>query len=394
MSAPLATPTPATPVFAASRIASIDLIRGAVMILMAIDHVRVYSGLPAGGPTAGIFLTRWVTHFVAPAFIFLAGTSAFFYGRKHADLSRFLFVRGVWLVLLELTVIRVAWTFNFDFANYLLAGVIWVIGWCMILMAALVRLRPRTIGIIGVLIITLHNAVMGPLLEVLPLGEVWKIVYIGPFNGPVAGTPLIVLYSLIPWIGVMAAGYAFGTVLALEPARRNRICLRLGLGAIVLFLLLRGSNLYGDPRPWSATPPMPAWLSFLNTTKYPASLSFLLMTLGPAIALIPLLDHARGRLAQWVTVFGRVPFFYYLLHIPLIHVLALIVSKIRLGDVSPWLFTNHPMAAPEVPDGYIWTLGLLYLVWAIAIVLLYFPSRWFADLKARRRDWEWWLKYL
>src|SRR2546425_898766 len=213
-------PAAAAPVVSQSPIPSLDLIRGAVMVLMAIDHVRVYSGLPAGGPTAGIFFTRWVTHFVAPAFIFLAGTSAFFYGRKHADLSRFLFVRGVWLVLLELTVIRVAWTFNFDFAHYLFAGVIWVIGWCMILMAALVRLRPRTVGIIGLAIITLHNALMPPLTNTVPaLGELWKVLYVGFFNGPVGGSPLIVLYSIIPWIGVMAAGYAFGTVLTMEPAQ-------------------------------------------------------------------------------------------------------------------------------------------------------------------------------
>jgi len=392
MSAPLSTPAAAAPITSTARVASIDLIRGAVMILMAIDHVRVYSGLPAGGPTAGIFFTRWVTHFVAPAFIFLAGTSAYFYGRKHTDLSRFLLVRGIWLVLLELTVIRVAWTFNFDFANYLLAGVIWVIGWCMIIMAAMVHARPWTVGIIGVAIIVLHNAVMAPLMRALPLGESWKVLYIGFFNGPLNGTPLIVLYSIIPWIGVMAAGYWFGTVLSLEPARRNRICVPLGLGATALFLLLRGFNIYGDPRPWSATPPMPALLSFLNTTKYPASLLFLLMTLGPTIALIPLLDRARGRVAQWITTFGRVPFFYYVLHIPLIHALALVVSAIRLGAVSPWLFTNHPMANPPAPEGYPWSLGLLYLVWAIAIVLLYFPNRWYAELKARRRDW--WLKYL
>ena len=369
-----------------------DVIRGAVMVLMAIDHVRVYSGLPAGGPTAGIFFTRWITHFVAPAFIFLAGTSALFYGKKHSDLSRFLFVRGLWLVLLELTVIRIAWTFNFDFRNYMLAGVIWVIGWCMILMAALVKLRPRTVGLIGLTIIVLHNALMGPLMSALPLGELWKILYIGFFNGPVNGTPLIVLYSIIPWIGVMAAGYWFGTVLTLEAARRNRLCLQVGLGAIGLFLVLRGFNVYGDPRPWSATPPMPAWLSFLNTAKYPASLSFLLMTLGPTIALIPLLDRARGKVADWLTVFGRVPFFYYLLHIPLIHALAVIVSLIRTGTVDPWLFTNHPMAPGDLPQGYMWSLALLYLVFAIAVVLLYFPCRWYADLKARRRDW--WLKYL
>src|SRR5436190_7173956 len=298
MSAPLAS---------TSRVASLDLIRGAVMILMAIDHVRVYSGLRAGGPTAGIFFTRWITHFVAPAFIFLAGTSAFFYGRKHPDLSRFLLIRGIWLVLLELSVIRVAWTFNFDFSHYLLAGVIWVIGWCMIIMSAMVKLRPRTVGIVGVVIIAVHNAIMGPLMNAVPLGELWKVLYIGFFNGPVDGTPLIVLYSIIPWIGVTAAGYGFGTVLSLEPARRNRICVRLGLGATALFLLLRGFNIYGDPRPWSATPPMPALLSFLNTTKYPASLLFLLMTLGPTIALIPLLDRARGPVAQWITIFGRVP---------------------------------------------------------------------------------------
>jgi uncharacterized membrane protein len=389
MSTPFAAPAPAAPVASTSRVASIDLIRGAVMVLMAIDHVRVYSGLPAGGPTAGIFFTRWVTHFVAPAFIFLAGTSAFLYGRKHSDLSRFLFTRGVWLVLLELTVIRICWTFNFDFKNYMLAGVIWVIGCCMILMAVLVRLKPRTVGIIGVAIIALHNVVMPWLVQHVPLGKFWNILY---GIGPVEGTPLLVLYSIIPWIGVMAAGYWFGTVLTLEPARRNRICLRLGLGAIALFVVLRGFNLYGDPQPWSPAGPRPALLSFLNTSKYPASLDFLLMTLGPTIALIPLLDRARGRVAQWLTVFGRVPFFYYVLHIPLIHALALAVSKIRTGSVDPWLFSNHPMNPGPVPEGYTWSLGLLYLVWAIALVMLYFPCRWYADLKARRRDW--WLKYL
>src|SRR5438270_10730896 len=171
------------------------------MVLMAIDHVRVYSGLPAGGPAPGIFFTRWITHFVAPTFVFLAGTAAYLHGRKlssRVTLSRFLLVRGAWLVFLELTVIRICWTFNFDFSHYLLAGVIWVIGWCMILMAALVRLRPRTVGIIGVTIIALHNAVMPSLISHVPLGELWKILYIGFFNVPVNGTPLIVLSFVIP----------------------------------------------------------------------------------------------------------------------------------------------------------------------------------------------------
>src|SRR5947199_5361767 len=207
MSAP-SSPAAAAPVASQSRVASIDLIRGVVMVLMAIDHVRVYSGLPAGGPTAGIFFTRWATHFVAPGFIFLAGTSAFFYGRRHTDLSRFLFVRGVWLVLLELTVIRVAWTFNLDFAHYLLAGVIWVIGWCMILLAALVRLRVRTIAIVGLAIITLHNALLPPLISAVPsLRELWKILYIRFFNGPVGCSALIGTAWTVPDICAMAAVY-------------------------------------------------------------------------------------------------------------------------------------------------------------------------------------------
>jgi uncharacterized membrane protein len=247
---------------------------------------------------------------------------------------------------------------------------------------------------------------MGKLLDGLDsnrLSGFWKTFYVGFFAGPVQfgsdGPNLIVLYSIIPWIGVMAAGYAFGRILTLEAGQRRRLCLTIGLCTIALFLVLRGLNLYGDPRPWHAAavghngaPPMPALLSFLNTTKYPASLCFLLMTLGPIITLIPLLEGLHSAVARFITLFGRVPFFYYMLHIPLIHVIALAVSKIRLGYVSPWLFTNHPMGNPEPPDGYVWSLPLLYVVWGIAIVLLYFACRWFAELKATRNDW--WLKYL
>jgi uncharacterized membrane protein len=392
-----------------SRIASIDLIRGAVMILMAIDHVRVYSGLPAGGPTAGIFFTRWITHFCAPAFIFLAGTSIFLYARKHADVSRYLLIRGAWLIFLEFTFLRVAWTFNFDFLHYEMAGVIWVIGCCMILMAGLVKLPVPVVGAFGVVIIAAHNLMdshIGSLLDGLDqnrLSGLWKLFYVGFFAGPIQfgsnGPSLIVLYSIIPWIGVMAAGYGFGKILALEPRQRKTVYLIIGLSAVGLFLVLRGFNLYGDPRPWHAAgqgrngaPPMPALFSFLNTTKYPASLSFLLMTLGPIITLIPLVENLGDALARRIILFGRVPFFFYMLHIPLIHFLALIVSKVRLGFVSPWLFTNHPMGNPEPPEGYVWSLPLLYLIWGITIVVLYFACRWFAALKARRNDW--WLQYL
>jgi uncharacterized membrane protein len=259
----------------------------------------------------------------------------------------------------------------------------------MVLMAGLVRLPVPAVGGLGLGIIALHNAVMPGLVPHLP-APLRALLYTAFEDAPIG--PLIVLYSLVPWIGVMAAGYAFGKILTLEPARRDRICYAVGVGGTLLFLLLRSTNLYGDPRPWTAGGRMPALLSFLNTTKYPASLSFLLMTLGPTIALMPVLERARGTMARWITVFGRVPFFFYVLHIPLIHALALVVSGIRQGAVSPWLFTNHPMGNPPPPEGYPWSLGLLYLVWAIAIVLLYLACRWFADLKTRRADA--WLRFL
>ncbi len=394
---------------APARVASIDIIRGAVMVLMAIDHVRVFAAVPAGGPGPGIFFTRWITHFCAPAFIFLAGTSAFLYGRKHEGLSKFLLTRGIWLVILELTVIRFSWTFNFDYRNYSLAGVIWVIGWCMILMAALVKLPVRVVGAIGVIIIFGHNLLDGAVGGITQglgndiRGVLWKVGYVAFFAPPVQLTPngpnLVVLYSIVPWIGVMAAGYAFGTIFTWDPARRDRFCLRLGIGAIVAFLVLRGFNLYGDPSPWSAptpqpdgSPQMPAVLSFLNTSKYPASLIFLLMTLGPTIALIPVLENAKGILGRWMTVFGKVPFFFYVLHIPLIHLIALIMSKVRMGTVVPWIFANHPMQNGRAPVGYAWSLGLLYLVWLAVVVILYFACRWYGGVKSRSRSP--WLAYL
>jgi len=396
MSQPESVPSGASPAHSAGlapgrpRIIALDVVRGAVMVLMAIDHVRVYSGLPAGGPTPGIFFTRWITHFCAPAFVFLAGTAAFLYGQKvgsKAALTRFLVTRGAWLVLLELTVLRVAWTFNFDFAHYMLAGVIWMLGWCMILLAVLIHLPLPVLTAVGAAIVALHNVtdlIPGLRERAGESGASWLLTF-AYFGGAVG--PIAVLYSIIPWVGVMALGYGFGSLFQLAPARRRKICLGIGLGAIALFLVLRATNLYGDPRPWKGSV-----LGFLGTTKYPASLLFLLMTLGPTIALIPWLERAKGWWAEELAVFGKVPFFYYLLHIPLIHVLAIVVAKIRTPEAMPWLFDNHPMWPSEAPPGYQWSLPLLYLVFVVAIVILYFPCRWFAGLKARQRNP--WLKYL
>jgi uncharacterized membrane protein len=398
---------------ARTRIASLDIVRGIVVVLMAIDHVRVYSGQPAGGPTPGIFFTRWITHFVAPAFLFLAGTSAYLYGRRVGDrgkLAKFLVTRGLWLVFLELTVLRVAWTFNFDFAHYLLAGVIWMIGWCMVLMAGIIYLPTAAIATLGVGIILLHNLTdffpaFQPAMRQGALAPLWKVLYAGgAFQLGEHGPPLIVLFVIVPWIAVMATGYAFGRVMTDTPERRRAVCLRLGAVLIAAFVILRALDVYGDPRHWrhlpvaqaaaspgaatpaSPRPQIPKALAFLNTTKYPASLAFLLMTLGPMFVLLGLVEGARGPIAGVLETFGRVPFFYYLLHIPTIHLAAVIVSLIREGSANPWLFTNHPMANPPPPPGYTWSLPLLYLVWVIVIGVLYVACRWYARVKAESRS--------
>ncbi|HET8772349.1 MAG TPA: heparan-alpha-glucosaminide N-acetyltransferase domain-containing protein [Thermoanaerobaculia bacterium] len=358
------------------RIRSLDIVRGAVMVLMAIDHVRVYAGVPAGGPDPAVFFTRWVTHFCAPVFVFLAGTAAYLYGgpRPTSQLAKFLVTRGLWLVLLELTLLRFAWTFNFDYANFTFAGVIWVIGWSMVILAGLVFLPTPAVGAIGVLVIVGHNALAGVLSKSTILYGGWVM--------PIGGIQLAVLYTIIPWFAVMAAGYAFGAIL-----HKRRVVLTMGIIAIVLFVVLRATGVYGDPRPWDG-----GALKFLNPAKYPASLQFLLMTLGPMFVVLPFLDNARGRVARWLEVFGRVPFFYYVLHIPLIHVIAVLISLVRTPQHTSWLFANHPMMPPDVPPGYPWPLALLYLVTALVVIALYFACRGYARVKAERP--RGWMKYV
>ncbi len=332
--------------------------------------------------------------------------------------------RGVFLVLLELTVLRIAWTFNFDFAHYLLAGVIWMIGLCMVMMAVLVRLPIVVNLIVGLAIVTLHNVTdlfRGQLEDAFGSGGPNWLIKILYFGGAVdiggSGPPLFILYVLVPWIGVMMVGYAFGTVMERSLERRRAICLRLGVALTALFILLRAVSIYGDPRPWSETtapaqptsttasqtpsganttrsapPRMPATFRFLNATKYPASLSFLLMTLGPMFILLAFSESWHGKLAEILTIFGRVPLFFYLLHIPLIHLVACVVSILREGHVDSWLFANHPLAAGPAPAGYTWSLALLYTVYGVCLILLYFPCRWFANLRAQQKSK--WLSYL
>lgn len=375
-----------------NRIDAIDFVRGLVMVLMAIDHVRVYSGLPAGGPEPGIFFTRWITHFCAPVFVFLSGTSAYLYGLRlndKAKLSGYLFTRGILLVALELTLIRFLWTFNLDFSSFMLAGVIWMIGWCMAIMAILVRLKPFIVGIIGLLIIFLQDyfaEVPGLLSESSrpSFGRFWEFIYTSGLEGPAGFT---ILYVLVPWIGVMAAGYGFGLFFQSEPSKRKKVMIIIGSISVILFIVFGSVRILHQPEDSE----MPFAMQLLNQRKYPASQLYLLMTLGPAILLMAFTEKITGVLGKAIVVIGRVPFFYYLLHILVIHLSALLAQLIMFGEVSASFYATAPYSG--VPEEYRWSLGTLYIVFAIDVAILYFLCKWYASYKAGRPE-NSWLRYL
>jgi uncharacterized membrane protein len=375
------------------RVRSLDVVRGVVMVLMAIDHVRVYAGVPAGGPTPGVFFTRWVTHFCAPAFVFLAGTAAYLHLKKLGDraaLAKYLVSRGLLLILLEFTIIRASWTFTLDYSEFLLAGVIWMLGCCMVVLAAFVWLPTRLVAALGIGIIVFQDA-FGSIGRALPQSwhSWWELVY--PVGASLRlgtdGPSVAVLYTLVPWVGVMAAGYAFGALVSREESVRDRWCLRLGLAATALFVVFAAFQVvFSTPGPDAP----PAWLRFLNQRKYPASVLFLLMTLGPAIALMPAAGRARGWIADAFAIFGRVPMLYYLLHIPLIHIVVLAVRLVQDGAVHPEWYATAPYTA--VPRDFRWGLLQLHVVFAAVVALLYLPCRWFAGMKARTR--ARWMSYV
>lgn len=386
-----------------ARLESVDFLRGLVMILMALDHVRDFfsdrlflDATDLKTTTPANFLTRWVTHFCAPTFIFLAGTAAFLSGARGKPkpaLSWFLLTRGIWLAFFEVVVNRIMWMFNFDLHRHG-AGVFWAIGWSMVALSVLVYLPARVVAVVGVAMIGLHNLLddLRPADVPLP-GWLWTILHYPDDATVVTGYTFGTGYCLIPWTGVMAAGYGFGTLMLLDRATRRRRLFQLGTALTLGFVLLRAANVYGDPRPWSEQS-SPLWtvLSFLNCTKYPASLLYLLMTLGPAILALAVLDRPRGSLAGPVLTFGRVPFFFYLLHIPLIHGGAVLLDYLRFGwsplaAAGPW-----DVKPGEIPESYGVGLPVVYLIWIGVVLILYLPCRWFAAVKQRRRDG--WLSYL
>lgn len=381
------------------RIESVDLLRGVVMVLMALDHVRdffhadalVYDPLDLSRTSPELFFTRWITHFCAPVFVFLAGTGAFLStvrGKSRKQLSRFLLTRGLFLVVAELTLVRFGWMFNFD-TNFLFVQVIWAIGCSMVALSGLVYLTMPVIAVISLGMIGLHNLFDGISAESLPsIGWLWSILHSGEVIDLGGGRQFYPLYPLIPWIGVMGAGYVFGAFFRWEETRRRNAFTWIGVGLIGAFVLLRITNLYGDAQQWDAqTNGLNTFLSFLNTTKYPPSLLFLLMTLGPAILALAFFERWENRVSRFIVVFGRVPMMYYLIHIYFIHALSVIVGVVQGYPLSSLL--NLGMMYPE---GYGYSLAVTYFVWVVVIVLLYPVCRWYADLKKRRNDF--WLSYL
>jgi len=393
-----ATTAPALTPAVQPRLESVDVVRGVIMIIMALDHTRDYFGIPGQNPTdlgtttAALFFTRWITHFCAPVFFLLTGTGAYLSLRRKStgELSRFLFTRGLWLIFLEIVVMRCfAYQFNVDYRVTMLI-VLWALGWAMIALSLLVRLRASTVAAIGVGMIVSHNLLDG----VTSANPIWTILHSPGFVLTTSEHVVFVAYPLIPWIGVTALGYGLGQIYGWDAERRRSVLLRLGLALSVAFVALRAANLYGDPSRWtSQKSTLFTVLSFLNTTKYPPSLLFLLMTLGPALLVLRAMDRGTPRLLGPALVFGRVPLFYFMVHFILIHLLAVLTCYARYGSAH-WMFESPDLAHYPFtpPPGWGYSLPVVYLAWAVVVLAMYPLCRWFAALKQRRSDP--WLSYL
>lgn len=396
-----------------SRIASVDWLRGLVMVVMLLDHARDFlhhTGLTAdpmapATTSPGLYLTRWVTHLCAPTFVFLAGVSVYLQlrrGKTKGELSRYLLTRGLFLVALELAVIRWIIFMDFDASFPAFLQVIWVTGWGMVALAGLIHAPTWAVALFGGVQVLGHNLLDG-IRYPYPADQVWEKIWavLHQKNGfelwP--GGPIgFVQYPLIPWLGVIALGFVAGRLFDLEPARRRRLLTQLGLGALAGFLLLRWSNLYGNPRPWA--PPLgpsgeglSPWrtvLSFFHVEKYPPSLLFLAMTLGISLLLLAWVDGRRfGRLGAAIVTFGRVPLFFYVLQWPVVHLTALLF-QVFSGQPLGWQVMD--VMNPVVPPGAGFGLPAVYLGWVMGLVVLYPLCCWYAGAK-KRGNWVW-LSYL
>ncbi|GAA4020943.1 DUF1624 domain-containing protein [Hymenobacter glaciei] len=383
---------------ATPRVQAIDVVRGLVMVIMALDHIREFWSPMAvraedvAHASVLLFFTRWVTHFCAPIFVFLAGTSVFLYQQKQASkegVSRFLLTRGLWLVVLEIVVIN----FLLQWGAYaiILLQIIWAIGWGMVVLAGLIWLPRWLVAALALLVIAGHNAL--PNIQPVTAATLLPaLVYNSPF--PYPHTPkltLLAAYTFLPWAAVLAAGYSIGPWFLAPLATRKRLLRLAGAGALLLFVALRFTNWYGDPQPWAvqARGPLYTALSFVNITKYPPSLLFLSLTLGTALLLLSVAEEAPGRLRQWLSAFGKVPMFYYLMHLVLISGSALLWTWQQFG--YPYNLAFAPPGVPQ-PAAYQPSLLRAYVVWAVVVLALYWPCRWYQGYKQRHS--YWWLSYL
>ena len=387
------------------RITSIDFQRGVVMIIMALDHVRMYFAYGTwyseptnlSTTTPLLFFTRWITHFCAPVFVFLTGTSAFLYGSNKPKTSQtawFLFTRGIWLVFAELTIVNFAWTFDITF-SFRILQVIWAIGLSMILLSALVFLPTNIIMVFGAIIIFGHNLLDPIEVNGTSISDfIWYVLH-QPNTLFLENTLVSLVYPVPPWLGLMAVGYSFGIFYSRDygDEKRRRLLIGIGLSAVLLFLFLRGFNLYGEPRQWDSQRSLIfTALSFLNSTKYPPSLHFLLMTMGPALILLGLSEKLSHRFTVSIMVFGKVPFFFYIIHLYLIHLLALLALVISGRDWHEYI-----LSAERLSSGTLSNFGLsleaVYLVWILILALLYPLCRWY-QLYKENNPAKWWLSYL
>ena len=389
-----------------SRLYSVDMLRGLVMVIMALDHVRLFfsnsytfDATDLTQTNAPLFTTRWITHFCAPVFVFLAGTGAFLStsrGKTKKELAGFLLTRGLWLVFLDLFFVHTfGWWFNFDY-HLLYADVLWALGWSMVVMSGLVFLPVWSIAAIGVAMVALHN-LFDPV-SADSFGSfrwLWAILHSGEILEPLPGTHFVPGYPLVPWIGVMAAGYGFGTLLLRSQDERRRWLLRLGIGLTVAFIVIRATNFYGDPHGWTIQKSgLFTFFSFINCEKYPPSLLYLLMTLGPAIIALGLFERISHSLSRPLVTLGRVPLFFYLIHLAVIHAISVAFAYARHGHAE-WMFRNVTVPSNSVlpyPEDYGYNLLIVYAIWLAVVLGLYPACRWFASVKRHRR--ETWLSYL
>ena len=383
------------------RITSIDIVRGIVMVIMALDHTREFfhhNSLAGEDPlnlqttTPILFFTRWITHYCAPIFVFLSGVSVFLYGRNKTkqQVAFFLLTRGAWLVIAEYLVINGLWFF--DLSHLLLLQVFWAIGMSMICLSVIQFLPYNVVLATGLLIVFGHNLLDGiQITHPEPAVVIWSLVHVPNLFQLSPHFIVLVGYPFLPWLGLMLCGYGLGKLYAVHhnASYRKPFLFTGGVIIIVLFIIIRFVNVYGDRNLWtSQQTPFYTFLSFINTTKYPPSLLYMLMTIGPAFIALAISENASGWFLKRMMVFGKVPFVYYILHVLLLHSLARLFMMISGRGSGDALFPGFPL----VPDsGY--QLWVVYIVWTSVVILLYFPCKWYGNYRANHPEKKW-LTYL